>query len=57
MKPVWSHDLFWPVALVVLGAYLLLSNLGWLDWLRPDVFWPLVLIGVGAWLIVRRVRA
>ena len=40
--------------LIVLGIYLLLSNLGWLGWLTGGVFWSLVLIGLGIYLISRR---
>jgi hypothetical protein len=49
----WRHQLFWPVVLIVVGAYLLLHNLGWI---RDDIFWPLVLIAIGVWLILRRAR-
>ena len=47
---------FWGGALVVLGLYFLLSNLGLLWWLRGDVFWPIVLILFGVFLIARRGR-
>lgn len=47
---------FWGAALVVLGIYFLLSNLGLLWWLRGDVFWPIVLILFGVFLIARRGR-
>lgn len=50
----WRHELFWPVLLILVGAWWLLSNLGLLDWIRADVFWPLVLIALGVWLILRR---
>ncbi len=52
----WRRDYFWPTALVVIGVYLLLSNLGVLDWLRFDIVWPVLLILLGAWLIIRRQR-
>jgi cell wall-active antibiotic response 4TMS protein YvqF len=52
----WRREYFWPSALVVVGVYFLLNNLGYLWWLRPEIAWPLVLIGVGVWLIVRRAR-
>jgi len=42
------------VALIVLGGYFLLRNLGLLDWLRDDIFWPLVLIALGLVLLLRR---
>ena len=41
---------------MVLGLYLLLSNLGYLWWLRGDIFWPIVLILVGVWMLVGRNR-
>lgn len=46
--------LFLAVALIILGAYFLLRNLGLLDWLRDDIFWPLVLIALGLVLLLRR---
>ena len=57
MNRVVQHHLFWPIALVVVGTWLLLSNLGLLDWVRADIFWPLVLIALGVWLIARRARS
>jgi len=48
--------LFWGGALVLLGLYSLLSNLGLLGWLRGDIFWPSLLILLGVFLIVRRGR-
>ena len=56
MNQFWRHQLFWPAVLIVVGVYLLLNNLGLLDWVRWDIFWPLVVIAVGVWLIVRRAR-
>lgn len=41
---------------MVVGGYLLLQNLGLLDWLRGDVLWPSVLIVLGVYLLVRRSR-
>jgi hypothetical protein len=49
----WRNQLFWPIVLIVIGAYLLLRNLGFI---RDEVFWPVVLILIGLWLILRRVR-
>jgi len=46
--------LFLAIALVVVGAYFLLRNLGLLSWLRDDIFWPAVLIILGLWLLLRR---
>ncbi len=42
--------------LIVLGFYLLFSNLGWLAWLGSGIFWALLLIGAGIFLMVRRNR-
>jgi len=42
--------------LVLVGAYFLLQNLGYLDWLSWDLVWPSVLILVGLYLIIRRWR-
>jgi hypothetical protein len=53
-RDFWRHELFWPVVLIIVGAYFLLRNVGLLSWLRADIFWPLVLIAIGAWLILRR---
>ena len=47
---------FWGVALVVIGAYYLLFNLGLLGWLRGDVLWPVLLIVFGVFLLLRRGR-
>ena len=52
----WRREYFWPLALVVLGVYFLLNNLGWLGWLRPEIAWPVVLILLGGWLLIRRAR-
>ena len=53
MNQFWRHELFWPIALVVVGVYLLLHNLGLI---RDELFWPIVLIALGLWLILRRAR-
>lgn len=53
----WRKEYFWPVVLVVIGVYFLLSNLQLLDWLRFDIVWPVLLILLGAWLIIRRQRS
>lgn len=53
---LWRREYFWPSVLIVLGVYLLLSNMGVLGWLRPEIVWPVVLIALGAWLIIRRAR-
>jgi cell wall-active antibiotic response 4TMS protein YvqF len=46
---------FWGGALVVVGALLLLGNVGLLNNVNWDVVWPVLLIAFGAWLIVARV--
>ena len=42
------------VLLVLLGAYFLLNQLGWLNWIGGALFWPLVIIGFGVYLLIRR---
>ncbi len=54
---LWRRDYFLPLALVVIGVFLLLRNLNLLDWLDGKYVWPVVLIVLGVWLIVRRARA
>jgi hypothetical protein len=41
------------VVLVLIGAYYLLQNLGYLKWITGDVLWPSLVILVGVWLLVR----
>ena len=45
------------LVLVVIGAYYLLTNLGFLNWLKGDVLWPTLLILLGVALLVRRGRS
>lgn len=45
---------FWGVALVLVGCYYLLKNLGLLDWVKGDLVWPLLIILLGLWMIVAR---
>ncbi len=52
----WRREYFWPVALIAIGTYLLLGNIGLLDWLTFDIVWPVLLIALGVWLIFRRRR-
>jgi hypothetical protein len=52
----WGRGWLWGGALVVIGAYYLLQNLGLLEWLRGDVLWPVLLIFLGLYLLVRRNR-
>ena len=47
---------FWGVALVLIGGYYLLYNLGLLGWLQSDVLWPVLLIVFGVFLLLRRGR-
>jgi hypothetical protein len=51
---VWPW--FWGTALVLIGAYFLLQNLGLLDWLRGDVLWPSLLILLGVLMLLQRGR-
>lgn len=46
----------WGAALLVIGAYYLLQNLGLLRWLPGDVLWPSLIILFGIWLLARRWR-
>jgi uncharacterized protein (DUF486 family) len=54
---MWRRDYVWPVILIVLGIFFLLSNLHLLDWLHFDQVWPVLLIALGVYLILRRSRA
>jgi len=49
-----SGEIFFALALILIGALLLAGNLGWLafNWTR-SVVWPLILILFGVWLIWR----
>jgi cell wall-active antibiotic response 4TMS protein YvqF len=47
---------FWGVALVLIGAYYLLNNLGLLSWLRGDVLWPILIILLGVMMLLSRGR-
>jgi cell wall-active antibiotic response 4TMS protein YvqF len=47
-------ELFLAVALVVLGAYFLLRNLGLISWFKEDILWPAVLIALGLLLLLRQ---
>lgn len=42
------------IILVVLGAYILVANIGLLNGFRWDIFWPIVLIAIGLLVLVRR---
>ena len=43
--------------LIVVGAIVLLGNLGIFFWWRWDIFWAALLIGVGIFFVARRTRA
>lgn len=51
---VWPW--FWGAALVLIGAYFLLQNLGLLSWVKGDVLWPSLLILFGVLLLISRSR-
>jgi phage shock protein C len=48
------RGLWFGVILIVLGAYLLIDNLGWLRFVRWDIVGPVVLIAVGLLVLARR---
>jgi hypothetical protein len=52
----WGGGWFLGAALLVIGAYYLLLNLGLLKWLPGDVLWPVLLILFGVYLLIRRGR-
>jgi phage shock protein C len=41
--------------LILLGAYFLFNQFGWLNWLG-DILWPVLIIGVGLYFLTRRGR-
>ena len=47
---------FWGAALVLIGVYYLLQNLGVLNGLKADVLWPSLLILLGVLMLFRRGR-
>jgi hypothetical protein len=52
---VKERDLWGGIALVVIGAVLLLGNLGIFSMLMIGrFFWPIVLLGLGVWLLTKR---
>ena len=53
----WRREYFWPGVLIVIGVWLLLSNMGLLNWMKPEIVWPVLIILLGVYLILRRVRA
>ena len=52
---VWPW--FWGAALIVIGGYYLLQNLGLLSWVRGDVLWPALLILLGVLMLISRGRS
>ncbi|MGI6148788.1 MAG: hypothetical protein GX195_07385 [Firmicutes bacterium] len=44
------------MALIVLGGFLLLRNLGVIPFIRWGVVWPLALIGLGIWALAKGVQ-
>lgn len=52
----WGGGWFWGAALLLIGAYYLLQNLGLLKWLPGDVLWPSLIILFGLYLLIRRGR-
>ena len=55
---VWpfSGGWFWGAALVVVGLYFLLSNLGLLNGIPGNVLWPVLVILLGVSMLFRRSR-
>lgn len=48
---------FFPSALVAVGLYYLLANLGLLPFIHGDIFWPSILIFLGLLLLFRRLKS
>lgn len=44
------------ILLIVVGAFILLSNVGFFFWMRWDIFWPAVFIVLGIFIFARRSR-
>lgn len=42
------------VLLILVGAIVLIDNLGWLWWFDAGMLWAIALIGLGVWLLARR---
>jgi hypothetical protein len=49
---VWPW--FWGAALVLIGTYYLLQNLGLLKWVPGNVLWPSLLILLGVLMLISR---
>lgn len=41
------------IGLILLGAYFLFSQLGWLSWVS-GFFWPMLIIGAGVFMLARK---
>ena len=41
------------IGLILLGAYFLFSQMGWLSWVS-GVFWPMLIIGAGVFMLARK---
>ncbi len=52
----WGGGWFWGAALLIIGTYYLLQNLGLLKGLPGGVLWPALLILLGLYLLLRRGR-
>ncbi|HET7337913.1 MAG TPA: DUF5668 domain-containing protein [Candidatus Dormibacteraeota bacterium] len=51
---VWGW--FWAIALILVGVYYLLVNLGLMSWVRGDLVWPVLLIVLGGLFLISRLR-
>jgi len=49
-----SSRLWGGIVLIVVGAYLVLNNLGYLSGFRWDLLWPVLLIALGLLVLLRR---
>lgn len=47
---------FWAIALIVVGGYFLLVNLGLIASVNGDLVWPVLLIVLGVLVLVSRIR-
>lgn len=47
---------FWAFALILVGVYYLMVNLGLMTWVRGDLIWPILLIVLGVLVLVGRTR-
>lgn len=49
---VRNPSVFWPVALILVGALMLLNNFGMLPFDLGAAFWPLLLVLAGVWILL-----